>query len=339
MRPQDFDYHLPEQAIAQHPWVPRDQCKLLVLHQGIHHHIFSDIVTYLQEGDVLVINDTRVRHARLRAHKDTGGKLELLIVDERSNGTYTCLVKGKVRPGTVFHLDTDPTVQGTVLAKNDGQCQVDIPLSKEELDQRGEMPLPPYIKKEVDREKAQMYQTVYAQEKGSVAAPTAGLHFTPRLLEALRDKGVTVVSITLHVGIGTFMPIRSSQVEEHHMEPEYYQVSQATAQAINEASRKGRQVIAVGTTTVKTLESATHQGRVTAGQGWSRLFIYPGYVFRSPLTGILTNFHLPQSTPLLLVCAFAGKDIVLNAYREALSHGYRFLSFGDAMLLLEGRRV
>ncbi|MGC9554134.1 MAG: tRNA preQ1(34) S-adenosylmethionine ribosyltransferase-isomerase QueA [Thermoplasmatota archaeon] len=338
MHLQDFDYHLPERAIAQQPWVPRDQCKMLVLHRGIHHRIFSDLVDYLQDGDVLVINDTRVRHARLHAHKDTGGKLELLVLDN-SDGFYTCLVRGKVRRGTVFYLDADPAVQGTVLAKNGGQCRVELPLSMEEVEQRGEMPLPPYIREEVDRETAQMYQTTYAREAGSVAAPTAGLHFTPRLLETLRGRGVAIAPLTLHVGMGTFMPIRSPRIEEHQMEPEYYQISEDTARTINQAGQQGRRVIAVGTTTVKALESAAGRGLVATGQGWSNLFIYPGYRFRSPLTGILTNFHLPRSTPLLLTCAFAGREPILRAYGEALDRGYRFLSFGDAMLILEGGRV
>ncbi|MCD6142332.1 S-adenosylmethionine:tRNA ribosyltransferase-isomerase, partial [Candidatus Bipolaricaulota bacterium] len=214
------------------------------------------------------------------------------------------------------------------------KCTVEIPLGMEELEEMGEMPLPPYIKGKVDKETAEMYQSVFAKEKGSVAAPTAGLHFTEEMLAGMKRKGIEVVYITLHVGIGTFMPIRSRVVEEHKMEAEFYEVSEEAAGKINEASGKAN-IIAVGTTTIKTLESSSSGGVVKAGSGWSDLFIYPGYKFKSPITAILTNFHLPKSTPLLLVSAYAGKDAIMKAYDEALRNNYRFLSFGDAMLIMD----
>jgi len=344
----EFDYPLPQEAIAQKPAMPRDRCKLLVLKDGIHHHLFHEIIDYLEAGDVVVLNDTRVMHARIHARKDTGGKVELLLLGEEGN-SFRCLVKGKVREGTRIILDGAKTVnstgenegnlstgevEGVVVSKEGGKCIIDIPLSMDEMEAMGEMPLPPYIKEEVDRETAEMYQSVFAREKGSVADPTAGLHFTGEMLDKMRQKGVEIAYITLHVGIGTFMPIRSRNVEEHRMEAEFYEVGGEAAGMINRAHERGANVIAVGTTGVKTMESSSEGGVVRPGSGWSDLFIYPGYEFKSPLTAILTNFHLPKSTPLLLVSAYAGKETIMRAYSEALKHDYRFLSFGDAMLIM-----
>ena len=338
MQVQEFDYHLREECIAQQPCMPRDVCKLMVVHNGVHHRVFYEIVDYLHKNDVLVLNDTKVRHARLHAHKLTGGKLELLVLGTNEE-SYRCLVKGKVRPGTAFTLDADTGIRGTILNKINGLCEVDMSVSLEELERLGNMPLPPYIKADIDLITAELYQTTYAQKLGSVAAPTAGLHFSSDLLAAIERLGVKVISITLHVGIGTFMPIRSKDIEKHMMQPEYYHISNTAAQAINTAIHGNHQIIAVGTTTVKTLESAACDGFIEPGSGWSNLFIYPGYTFRSPITGMLTNFHLPQSTPLLLTCAFAGKTTILDAYKKALRSGYRFLSFGDAMLILDRAHV
>ncbi|KAA0001170.1 MAG: tRNA preQ1(34) S-adenosylmethionine ribosyltransferase-isomerase QueA [Thermoplasmata archaeon] len=337
----EFDYHLPQEAIAQKPAMPRDRCKLLVLKDGIRHHLFYEIMDYLESGDVLVLNDTRVIHARIHARKETGGKVELLLLGAEGN-LFKCLIKGKVREGTKIIFDKRASsgekrsgeVEGVVVEKDGGKCTVEIPLSMEELEEMGEMPLPPYIKEKVDKETAEMYQSVFAKEKGSVAAPTAGLHFTEEMLAGMKRKGIEIVYITLHVGIGTFMPIRSRVVEEHKMEAEFYEVSEEAAGKINEASGKAN-IIAVGTTTIKTLESSSSGGVVKAGSGWSDLFIYPGYKFKSPITAILTNFHLPKSTPLLLVSAYAGKDAIMKAYDEALRNNYRFLSFGDAMLIMD----
>lgn len=340
----EFDYPLPQEAIAQKPAVPRDRCRLLVLKDGIHHHIFRELLDYLHRGDVVVLNDTRVMHARVHARKDTGGKVELLLLGSEGN-SFRCLVRGKVREGTRIIIEGSRTgegngggaegVEGVVLEKDGGKCTIDIPLSMEEVEEMGEMPLPPYIREEIDRETAEMYQSVFAREKGSVAAPTAGLHFTDDMLNEMGKKGVEIAYITLHVGIGTFMPIRSRKVEEHRMEAEFYEVGRMEAEKINRASDRGANVIAVGTTGVKTMESSSEGGRMMAGSGWSNLFIYPGYRFKSPMTAILTNFHLPKSTPLLLVSAFAGRRTIMKAYREALKNNYRFLSFGDAMFIAD----
>ncbi len=329
MHIEDFDYQLPEEAIAQQPAVPRDSCRLLVMDDGIRHHRFTDIVTYLHDGDVLVLNDTRVRHARIHARKDTGGKVELLVLGRERNA-YRCMVKGRVHEGTVIMLPDGHTA--TVIEKDGGICRLDIQLDMEELEAMGDMPLPPYIKADLDAETKKRYQCVYADETGSVAAPTAGLHFTSDLLDNIRGSGVTVATVTLHVGIGTFMPVRGQHVEEHEMQPEYYAIDQAAADAINRAAGD---VIAVGTTTIRALESATANGQVQPGERWTDLFIYPGYRWQSPIAGMLTNFHLPESTPLLMVCAYAGRERIMQAYHEALRHGYRFLSFGDAMLIRE----
>ncbi|MEA2055110.1 MAG: tRNA preQ1(34) S-adenosylmethionine ribosyltransferase-isomerase QueA [Candidatus Thermoplasmatota archaeon] len=332
----EFDYHLPQEAIAQKPAVPRDMCKLMVIKNGIRHHLFYEILEYLGSGDVVVVNDTRVIHARIHARKKTGGKIEILLLGNESN-LFKCLVKGKVREGTKMLFDGKDGIEGEIVDKNGGECLIDIPLNMAELEAIGEMPLPPYIKEKVDRETAEMYQSVYAREKGSVAAPTAGLHFTKDMLDKMRAKGVKVACITLHVGIGTFMPVRCRNVEEHRMEAEYYEIDDGAAQKINDAGSIEANVIAVGTTTVKTLESSANAdgSTINAGSGWSDLFIYPGYKFNSPITGVLTNFHLPKSTPLLLVCAYAGKDNIMRAYNDALKHNYRFLSFGDAMLIMD----
>ena len=327
MHIEDFDYQLPVEAIAQQPAVPRDSCRLFVFDGGFHYHRFTDITDYLNEGDVLVLNNTRVRHARIYARKDTGGKVELLVLGHEKN-SYRCLVKGRVHKGTVIELPGGETA--SVISKDGGICQLNIPLDMEELEVMGEMPLPPYITAKLDLATKERYQSVYADEKGSVAAPTAGLHFTSELLERIGNMGITIATITLHVGIGTFMPVRSKHVEEHNMQSEYFSIGRPAAEAINQASGD---VIAVGTTTIRALESAASDGSVTPGEQWTDLYIYPGYRWQSPVRGLLTNFHLPQSTPLLMVCAYAGRERIIQAYQKALQHDYRFLSFGDAMFI------
>ena len=316
-----FDYHLPKEKIAQSPAIPRDSCKLLVLNgERIEHRKFSEIIHYVKEGDAIVLNNSKVMKVRLFGRKETGGKIEILIVGKREN-EYEALIKGKIREGTKFYINE---YEGEVVRRENGKCIIQLPLEMEEIEKIGNMPTPPYIKREV--EKDEWYQTVYAKHAGSIAAPTAGLHFTEELLEKIKRKGVQIVFVTLHVGLATFLP-----PERMKNEREYYHISEEAAEIINSANN----VIAVGTTTVKALESSSKNGRVVASSGWSNLFIEPGYKFQSPIRGMLTNFHMPNSSPLLLTSAFAGKERIMKAYEEALKMDYRFLSFGDAMLILK----
>jgi S-adenosylmethionine:tRNA ribosyltransferase-isomerase len=325
----EFDYNLPKELIAQDPWFPRDECRLMVLNNDrIEHRIFKEIVDYLSPGDILVLNDTKVVRARLRGRKSTGGKIELLLLGMK-NGLFNCLVKGKVREGTEIIVNK---FEGKIVEKEDGKCLIDFPCSKEELEKVGEMPLPPYIKKELSH--LEIYQTIYARKKGAVAAPTAGLHFTHSLLKEIEGMGAKIAFITLHVGIGTFLPIREKNVENHRMEGEYYKVGKNAADMINDAIDDGNRIIAVGTTSAKTLETVGKNGHVDPRNGWSDLFIYPGYEFKI-IGGLLTNFHLPKSTNLLLVCAYAEREKIMKAYRMAIEKKYRFYSFGDAMLCLK----
>ncbi len=320
---EQLDYNLPREKIAQKPWIPRDECNLLVLNgKKIEHKKFYQILDYLGKGDVIIMNNTRVMKVRLKGRKETGGKLELLIIGKEGEN-YRCMIKGKYREGTSFYIKSH---EGKVIKKGeDGICLVSLPLKMEEIEKLGEMPTPPYIKEEVEEE--EWYQTVFAKEKGSIAAPTAGLHFTPELIKKMEAKGIKIVFITLHVGLATFLP--PERIREAR---EYYHIGEEEAEIINNAD--GR-IIAVGTTTVKALESASEEGMVKAGEGWSNLFISPGYEFQSPINGMLTNFHMPKSSPLLLTTAFGGVEEVMKAYEEALHRNYRFLSFGDAMLILK----
>lgn len=341
MRVSDFDYELPEAAIAQRPAKPRDASRLMVLHRAtgaVEHRIFRDLPGYLVPGDVLVVNDSRVVPARLFGEKEgTGGSVELLLLERRSLDTWEALVRPgrRVRPGArlVFGggllrarvVDSTPAGGRVIAFEYEG-------LFEELLRRLGEMPLPPYIKEKLDD--PERYQTVYAREEGSKAAPTAGLHFTPELLDAIRQRGVAVVSLTLHVGLGTFRPVTAETVEGHTMHAEYFRVPEETAAAVNGARERGRRVVAVGTTAVRTLESvADERGRIRAGDGWTDIFIYPGYRFKA-VDAMVTNFHLPRSTLLMLVCAFAGRERTLAAYGTAIAYGYRFYSFGDAMLIV-----
>jgi S-adenosylmethionine:tRNA ribosyltransferase-isomerase len=332
----DFDYHLPKHLIAQRPARPRDSSRLMVLTKdGIQHRTFSDLPEYVQEGDVLVINESKVIPVRLFGSKETGGKIEALLVKKKKGTIWECLISGKnVRNGT--SLIFGDRLHGVVNNEIEGgRFEVEFPQEEDVeniIRSIGVMPTPPYIK-EILKE-PDFYQTVYAKENGSIAAPTAGLHFTPRLLEELQEKGVGIVPITLHVSIGTFLPVRTTDVEEHTMEPEYFRIGSEAAAKITRAKENGNRIIAVGTTTLKTLESACGEtGEFRETEGESDLFIYPGYEFRAGIHALLTNFHLPKSTLIMLVSAYAGRDRILEAYQAAIEHTYRFYSFGDAMLI------
>ncbi|MCI8464838.1 MAG: tRNA preQ1(34) S-adenosylmethionine ribosyltransferase-isomerase QueA [Lachnospiraceae bacterium] len=341
MNVKDFDYELPERLIAQDPLEERSASRLLMLdkHTGeIRHRIFGDIIGELRQGDCLVINNTRVIPARLFGMKEeTGAVIEVLLLTRKEKDVWETLVKPgkKARPGAVLSFG-EGLLKGTILDVVEGGNRL-IRFSyegifEEILDRLGEMPLPPYITHPL-QDKTR-YQTVYAKYDGSAAAPTAGLHFTERLLEEIRAKGVEIADITLHVGLGTFRPVKEDTVENHHMHSEFFCIEEEAAEKINRAKREGRRVICVGTTSCRTLESvADAQGLVKAMSGWTEIFIYPGYRFKC-MDGLITNFHLPQSTLLMLVSAFAGKEAVLSAYQEAVREQYRFFSFGDAMLVV-----
>jgi S-adenosylmethionine:tRNA ribosyltransferase-isomerase len=350
----DYDYPLPAERIAQQPADRRDHSRLLVLDRrggGPVHRSFQDITDYLRPGDVLVVNDTRVVCGRLIGRKPTGGRVELLILDyaealrrQAADGAPVarCLVKAAkpTRPGA--RLDFDQGLSAKVLAADDGVLTVrfDGAGDFEALVERiGHVPLPPYIRRpEADSDLGvadrQTYQTVYAARNGAVAAPTAGLHFTDALLERIRQAGVCIVPITLHVGYGTFLPVRVDDIRHHRMHAESFCIPPETARAVNAAKSGGRRVIATGTTCVRTLEFSTDAtGRLAPGEGACDLFIYPGYRFKA-VDAMITNFHLPRSTLLMLVAAFAGREAILTAYRTAIAHDYRFYSYGDGMMIL-----
>lgn len=348
MKVSDFDYELPEHLIAQTPLLDRTASRLLVLHRRdgrIAHRTFPDLADYLQPGDTLVLNDSRVLPARLFGIKaDTGAKAELLLLKQLEGDRWEALVRPgkKIRPGTVLHFGGDdpqsaPLLQAAVEAEGEMGLRT-VRFSYQGifhalLDRLGQMPLPPYIKETLDdRER---YQTVYARHAGSAAAPTAGLHFNAPFLEQLEAKGVQLCRITLHVGLGTFRPVSSESVEDHQMHAEWYDISEESAAQLNEARRRGGKIVAVGTTSARTLETLGMrfgQAPIVACSGWTDIFIYPGFRF-AMLDALLTNFHLPKSTLLMLVSALAGHDAVMKAYREAVDREYRFFSFGDAMFI------
>ncbi len=325
-----FDYDLEDDRIAQRPMRPRDESKLFFLGRDEKRHMtFKDILSFLREGDLLVKNSSKVIPAKVEGEKDTGGKIEVLFHREIEEG-WKCLISGSnIKEGRTVRLGgeefeiLDDQEEGFFVL----ECEDPYQLMKE----HGEMPTPPYIEEEIEEDRE--YQTIYAEEEGSVAAPTAGFHFSEELLEKTKEKGVEVHDITLHVGPGTFLPVNEDEVEEHEMHEEYYEVSKKTAEAVNRANEEGRRVICVGTTTVRALESAAQDEEVLPKKGWTDLFIYPGYEFQSGMDFLLTNFHLPESTLLMLVSAFAGRERILEAYEEAKERGYRFYSFGDAMLI------
>ncbi len=341
MQLNDFDFCLPDDLIAQEPLPERESSRLLVLNRKtgeVLHRSFPDIFSYLHAGDALVLNDTRVIPARLLGQKKgSGGLAEILLLHRRSATSWEALVRPgrRLRVGAEIIFGNGELKAVVMQELAEGRRLVEFSFDgifEEILDRLGEMPLPPYIKKRlVDRER---YQTVYAREEGSAAAPTAGLHFTSELLEEAKRKGVSIVFLTLHVGLGTFRPVQVNDIHQHRMHSEYYQLSPEAADELNSCRQKGGRLFAVGTTSCRVLESlADSSGVVHAGSGWTDIFIYPGYRFKA-VDVLLTNFHLPKSTLLMLVSAFAGQENVLNAYDEAVGERYRFFSFGDAMLII-----
>lgn len=335
----DYDYYLPEELIAQHPAVVRDQSRLLVMDKASGaqvHRKFYDLPQYLRPEDTLVFNDTKVIPARLIGCKTgTGGKVEVFLLHRLAEDRWEALVKPgrKLRPGTTVTFSDDLSCEILAVTDFGGRIVrfVFDGIFEEILDRLGETPLPPYIHaKLTDKDR---YQTVYARERGSAAAPTAGLHFTDKLLQEIKQQGINLAFVTLHVGLGTFRPVSVEDVASHKMHREYYSISPETAIVINKTKEKGGRVIAVGTTAVRTLETMAVDGQVTAGSGWTDIFIYPGCKFQI-VDALVTNFHLPKSTLLMLVSAFAGRENTLAAYREAVAQEYRFFSFGDAMLII-----
>ena len=339
MKTSDFDFQLPEELIAQTPLERRDASRLLTLDResgAVGHHHFYDLPRFLRPGDCLVLNDSRVLPARLIGHRPTGGACEVLLLVDKGGDLWECLVRPgrKLKPGAQV-IFGDGQLTATVEEElNDGKRTVRFHyqgIFLEILEQLGRMPLPPYIKAELqDQER---YQTVYSKVVGSAAAPTAGLHFTPELLEQVGEMGVKVCYVTLHVGLGTFRPVKAEEITDHEMHSEFCKISQETADIINETKRNGGRVICVGTTSCRTVESfAAEDGTMSERSGWTSIFIYPGYKFKA-LDALITNFHLPQSTLIMLVSALAGREHVLAAYEEAVREKYRFFSFGDAMFI------
>ena len=335
----DFDYDLPQELIAQHPMEPRDHSRLLVVDKKtgeIEHKHFYDLVNYLKPGDVLVFNDTRVIPARLHGTKDTGAHVEVFLLTRRDATDWEVLVRPgkKLQVGAKINFSDELSCEviehtdfgGRVVRfKYDG-------IFEEILDRLGETPLPPYITAPL--EDKERYQTVYNRERGSAAAPTAGLHFTKELLQKIKEIGCEEVFVTLHVGLGTFRPVSEAKIEDHKMHKEFYTVSQEAADAVNKAKAEGRRIIAVGTTAVRTLEAAGADGQLHAGSSWTNIFIYPGYKFRL-VDDLVTNFHLPQRTLLMLVSTLSTREIMLQTYKKAVEEKYRFFSFGDAMFITD----
>lgn len=340
MKTSDFYYELPKELIAQTPVEPRDSSRLMVLNretEEIEHRHFYDILDYLNEGDLLVCNDSRVLPARIFGVKETGARVEFLLLKQIGGNRWETLCKPgkKAREGAEFIFGDGIMKAKIAGVTEDGNRIVDFDCNENffaALDKIGQMPLPPYITEELkDRER---YQTVYSHELGSAAAPTAGLHFTEELMEKLRAKGVNIAYITLHVGLGTFRPVKVDDVTKHKMHSEHYEIPEETARLINQTKQNGKRVIAVGTTSCRTLESvASFYGEIKPCDGFTDIFIYPGYEFKV-LDGLITNFHLPESTLIMLVSAFAGYDNIMNAYKTAVEEKYRFFSFGDAMLII-----
>lgn len=341
---ENFDFTLPEELIAQQPVATRDASRLMCLDRlsgVIQTQQFTDILSFFRAGDLLVVNDTRVIPARLLGRKSTGGKIEIFLVrriEDAAAEEWLCLTKSSKAPraGTLVSLATDFSAEILEEAESPYR-RVRFSFSgdfMQQVEAVGHLPLPPYIKREDQQEDRSRYQTVFAREKGAVAAPTAGLHFTDKILQQLRDIGVEIAPLTLHVGLGTFLPVRVENILEHKMHAEIFSVPQSTADSVNLARDEGRRVFALGTTSARALETAaTEDGRLRAGRGESEIFIYPGYRFKL-VDALITNFHLPKSTLLMLVSAFAGRDFVLSAYQQAVAERFRFFSYGDCMLIL-----
>lgn len=338
---EDFDYHLPEELIAQTPLKDRDQSRLLVLGKqsgNIEHRHFKDVIDYFKQGDTLVLNDTRVMPARLFGIKEeTGAKVEMLMLTQIEGNDWEVLLKPakRIQVGDKLNFGEGKIIAECIETLNQGGRIMRLHFEgilQERLDELGEMPLPPYIKERLDD--PERYQTVYANEIGSAAAPTAGLHFTDELLAKIRQQGVNVAFITLHVGLGTFRPVSVENIDEHEMHSEYYQMTQETADLLNATKENGGRIISVGTTSTRTLETIRENNlQFVAESGWTDIFIYPGFEFKG-VDGLITNFHLPKSTLVMLVSAFSTRENILNAYNQAVSEQYRFFSFGDAMLII-----
>lgn len=340
MKTTDFTFELPEELIAQDPLADRSSSRLLVLDKEtgeIRHEVFKNVVSYLKKGDCLVLNDTKVLPARLIGEKEgTGAKIEVLLLKRRQDNVWETLVKPgrKAKPGTRISFGGGKLIGEVTGIVDEGNRLVQFEFEgifEEVLDELGQMPLPPYITHQL--EDKNRYQTVYAKHEGSAAAPTAGLHFTKELLKEIEEKGVRLAYVTLHVGLGTFRPVKVEDVTDHHMHSEFYSVDETAAQAINQTRKEGGRIISVGTTSTRTLESAADvDGHIKPKSGWTDIFIYPGYEFKV-IDALITNFHLPESTLLMLVSALAGKEHILAAYEEAVRERYRFFSFGDAMFI------
>ncbi|MFK2824495.1 tRNA preQ1(34) S-adenosylmethionine ribosyltransferase-isomerase QueA [Bacillus sp. B190/17] len=341
MKVEDFDFNLPEELIAQTPLAERTESRLMVLDKEtgkVTHEVFKHITSFLQQGDCLVLNDTKVMPARLYGVKtETGAKIEVLLLKQEDGDRWETLIKPakRIKKGSQITFGDGRLSAVCIDEKEHGGRILEFSyegIFYEVLDELGEMPLPPYIKEQL-RERDR-YQTVFAKERGSAAAPTAGLHFTEELLEDIRKMGVHIAFLTLHVGLGTFRPVSVDTIEEHEMHAEFYHVSEETARLIQKVKDEGGRIISVGTTSTRTLETVArdHDGRIEAASGWTDIFIYPGFKFQA-IDGMITNFHLPMSTLIMLVSALAGKEHVMNAYNEAVKEKYRFFSFGDAMLI------
>lgn len=340
MKTDDFDFYLPEELIAQHPIEKRDDSKLMIVNKengAIKHEIFHNIVDYLNKGDVLVLNDTKVIPARLFGIKEnTMAHIEVLLLKNIENNNWECLVKPakRIKVGTIVNFGEGLLKAKCTKVKEEGIREFEFiyeGLFYEILDKLGTMPLPPYIKEKL--EDKDRYQTVYAKNIGSAAAPTAGLHFTKELLKKIKEKGIEICYVTLHVGLGTFRPVNVEDVTKHKMHSEYYSMSDDVARTLNKAKKENRRIISVGTTSTRTLETImTKYNTFKECSGWTEIFIYPGYEFKA-IDGLITNFHLPKSTLIMLVSAFSSKEIIMNAYKEAVDNNYRFFSFGDSMFI------
>ncbi len=340
MNVSDFDFYLPEELIAQHPLKERDSSRFMVLDRKtgeIEHRVFHDVLDYLVPGDTLVLNNTRVMPARLIGEKEeTGGKIEFLLLKRIEGDKWECLAKPgkKAKVGATFTFGEGKLKAIVREIGLEGNRVIEFiykGIFEEILDELGQMPLPPYIHEKLDDK--ERYQTVYSKEKGSAAAPTAGLHFTEELLEKIREKGVNIAFVTLHVGLGTFRPVKVDDIDDHVMHSEYYELDEENAKIINDTKERGDRVIAVGTTSTRTLETiGSKEGRVRPQSGWTDIFIFPGYKFNI-VDSLITNFHLPESTLIMLVSALAGKENIMNAYKKAVEEKYRFFSFGDSMFI------